>query len=84
MTTSNAPNTANPIHTTTAITIAITVNGEPRSVATGTAVGALMEGADALGSAIARNREVVPRSQWHEVLLHDGDAIEIVRPTQGG
>lgn len=73
-----------PTPAATATTIAITVNGTPRLIATGTEIDALMQGTDALGSAIACNREVVPRSHWHEVLLHDGDTIEIVRPTQGG
>ena len=37
-----------------------------------------------LGVAIARNSEVVPRSQWHSTALAEGDAIELVTAIQGG
>ena len=64
--------------------ITVTVNGEERRLPRGTAIATPMTDVDTLGSAIARNREVVPRSHWDEVLLTDGDTIEVVRPTQGG
>jgi len=34
--------------------------------------------------AIERNCEIVPRSLYHEVMLDDGDAIEIVHFIGGG
>ena len=37
-----------------------------------------------LGVAVARNAEVVPRSQWSSVVLTPGDDIEIVTAVQGG
>lgn len=37
-----------------------------------------------LGVAVARNAEVVPRSQWHGTALADGDDIELVTAVQGG
>ena len=38
----------------------------------------------ARGVAVAVNYRVIPRSQWQEFVLHDGDALEIIRATQGG
>ena len=37
-----------------------------------------------LGVAVARNAEVVPRSQWTATALTPGDDIEIVTAVQGG
>lgn len=37
-----------------------------------------------LGVAVARNAEVVPRSQWSSVVLTTGDDVEIVTAVQGG
>lgn len=34
--------------------------------------------------AVARNGEVVPRHRWAEVLIQDGDVIEVVRMVGGG
>lgn len=36
------------------------------------------------GVAVAINEEVVPRGEWTTRALKPGDAIEIVRPVQGG
>ncbi|MDE3086541.1 MAG: sulfur carrier protein ThiS [Acidobacteriota bacterium] len=36
------------------------------------------------GIAVARNREVVPRSTWDETALEPGDRIEIVTAAAGG
>ena len=36
------------------------------------------------GIAVARNREVVPRSRWETEFVTQDDEIEIVRATQGG
>jgi thiamine biosynthesis protein ThiS len=35
-------------------------------------------------TAVALNREVAQRSRYAEILLHDGDKIEIVHPMGGG
>ena len=66
----------------------VTVNGEAKSLQ-GDAV--TIEGLlDALeieqrkGVAIAVNLSVVPRSQWGDTRVSDGDEVEIVRATQGG
>ena len=37
-----------------------------------------------LGVAVARNADVVPRSQGHGTALADGDDIELVTAVQGG
>ena len=34
--------------------------------------------------AIERNREIVPRGQWAETILADGDRLEIVHFVGGG
>jgi sulfur carrier protein len=36
------------------------------------------------GVAVAVNGEVVPRSQWAEVALRDGDRVEVLTAAQGG
>lgn len=62
--------------------ITVRVNGEPRAVAAGSRIAALVgEGA---GVAVARNGTVVPRSAWERVTLEPGDDVEIVRAVQGG
>ncbi|MDT4888195.1 thiS: thiamine biosynthesis protein ThiS [compost metagenome] len=37
-----------------------------------------------LGVAVARNSEVVPRSQWSATALAEGDDVELVTAVQGG
>ncbi|MCB5283559.1 sulfur carrier protein ThiS [Arthrobacter sp. AL08] len=37
-----------------------------------------------LGVAVARNADVVPRSQWYTTALVDGDDLELVTAVQGG
>ena len=37
-----------------------------------------------LGVAVARNSEVVPRSQWSVTALAEGDDVELVTAVQGG
>ncbi|MDR6850791.1 thiazole synthase [Sphingomonas sp. BE123] len=67
-------------------TITITVNGEHRRVAGGITLADL---ANELGLvpekvAVERNLEVVPRSTLAQVIVEDGDAIEIVHFVGGG
>ncbi len=61
------------------------VNGERRETGA-TRIAALLAELEFAGTqlAIAINRSVVPRARWGEIELHDGDAIEIISPRQGG
>lgn len=66
----------------------ITVNGEPRPLPTHRSVKALLraEGLDPArrGIAVAVNGAVVPRQQWDESAVGEGDTVEIVKPFSGG
>ena len=62
------------------------LNGEERNFA---GVGTLGELIDHLGMkgdrvAVELNREIVPRAQWSEAQLHEGDQLEIVHFVGGG
>jgi sulfur carrier protein len=66
--------------------IAITVNGEARSVISGTTVAALI-GELGFGDrrvAVERNLEVVPRAQHATTVLGNGDRLEVVTFVGGG
>jgi thiamine biosynthesis protein ThiS len=63
----------------------LTINGESQ-ISSAETLGALVEG---LGMkpdrvAIELNREIVPRDQWPQTTLHDGDRLEIVHFVGGG
>ncbi|WP_328746651.1 sulfur carrier protein ThiS [Streptomyces sp. NBC_00285] len=64
----------------------ISVNGEPRECAPGTAldtvVGALAPAPS--GVAAALNETVVPRAQWASTSLAEGDRVEVLTAVQGG
>ncbi|HEU4774591.1 MAG TPA: sulfur carrier protein ThiS [Lysobacter sp.] len=64
----------------------ITLNGEPRSLATPTTLTQLLlaEGLAERRVAIEVNGEIVPRSLHGERALADGDTIEIVHALGGG
>jgi sulfur carrier protein len=76
----------------------IILNGAPHTVAVGASISTLVSqvtgrplAADGqatdggkLGVAVARNAEVVPRSQWFATALADGDDVELVTAVQGG
>ena len=66
--------------------IQITVNGEPRSVAPELPAAQLIELLELGGRRLAMeiNREILPRSQYAEHRLSDGDRIEIVQAIGGG
>ena len=68
------------------MTITIALNGEPRQVAAGTTVAQLVTELDAgpRGVAVARNQEVVIRSEWARTPLVDGDRVDVLRAAQGG
>ncbi|MFB6552817.1 MULTISPECIES: sulfur carrier protein ThiS [unclassified Streptomyces] len=64
----------------------ISVNGEPRQVAPGTALDALVGTLTAApsGVAAALNETVVPRARWSATALADGDRVEVLTAVQGG
>ena len=72
--------------TTTAATIAITVNGEAREVPAPATMADLLAriGLDTRKVAVERNLEIVPRSAYAETALAEGDALEIVHFIGGG
>ncbi len=64
----------------------LTVNGEPREVAAGTTLDALIAtlGLRRDGIAAALNDEVVPRGRHAGTPLHDGDRLELIVAVAGG
>jgi thiamine biosynthesis protein ThiS len=66
--------------------ISITLNGEPRKVVAGQSIAALVAsiGLEPGKVAVERNLEIVPRSMLGDVVLADGDVLEIVHFVGGG
>jgi sulfur carrier protein len=64
----------------------ITVNGTITEVAEGGSVGDLVRDRtdDRRRVAVARNGEVVPRSEWDTARLSEGDLVEVLAPVAGG
>jgi sulfur carrier protein len=66
----------------------IELNGTPVELADGAtiaeAVAAAGANGDRRGVAVALEGEVVPRGEWEETPLRDGQAVEVVRAIQGG
>lgn len=67
----------------------VTINGEERRVPYGIRVPDLLRAVDldpdqARGIAVAVNDEVVPRREWVDHVLGEGDRVEIVTAKQGG
>ena len=66
--------------------INLTVNGEKRELAEPTKLTAFLETLDINPRyvAVAHNGAVLQRQRWPEVVLQDGDVLEIVRMAGGG
>lgn len=64
----------------------IFVNGEPKTVAEGITAQQLVEQLELTGKRIAmeRNQSIVPRSQYAQTELREGDRIEIIHAVGGG
>ena len=63
------------------------VNGSERTVADGTTVRDLVEllgVAAARGVAVARNGDVLLRSEWDTTPVESGDRLEVLHAVQGG
>lgn len=67
-------------------TCEIRLNGEPRKVATGTTVAALLDemGRHPRTVAVELNGDILPRDQYPQRSLVAGDRLEIVGFVQGG
>jgi sulfur carrier protein len=68
--------------------VTVHVNGEPRELAPGTTVHALLAVLDVPGGgrgvAVAVDAEVVPRGRWETTELDEGARVEVLRAIQGG
>ena len=66
----------------------IWLNGHARDLQPGTslaeAVDALIAPLDGRGVAAAVDGEVVPRDEWKQTTLADGQRVEVVQAVQGG
>lgn len=64
----------------------IHVNGEPKQIAEGLSLSALLLELDLKveAVAVALNLSVVPRSRLAEQILSEGDRVEVVRAVGGG
>jgi thiamine biosynthesis protein ThiS len=67
-------------------TISLVLNGKPREVEPQTSLPALLEqlGVDRRMIAVAHNGDVLPRDRYDDVVLQDGDHVEVVRMVGGG
>ncbi|MEU0006346.1 sulfur carrier protein ThiS [Streptomyces sp. NPDC006314] len=68
------------------MSVTISVNGERREIAPGTALDSLVRTLTAAPSGVAAavNETVVPRTQWAATALADGDRVEVLTAVQGG
>jgi len=71
---------------TTLAALSITINGESRRISPGLTVAGLIAelGLNPKKVAVERNLEIVPRSTHGQVILADGDQLEIVHFVGGG
>ena len=66
--------------------IAISINGTPRHFDTDISVATLLEHMQLVGKRVAleHNGAIVPRSQFPQQMLANGDSVEIVVAVGGG
>ena len=64
----------------------LTINGKEQTLDDGLTLAQLVEqlGMKSDRVAVERNREIVPRAQWGDTSLSDGDRLEIVHFVGGG
>ena len=64
----------------------VTINGDPRRVAAGATIAAMLRelGIDPRRVAVERNLAIVPKSTLEDVRVDDGDQYEIVHFVGGG
>ena len=63
----------------------VKVNGEPKDIA-GKTLAEYLETTnyDVKRIAVERNGDIVPKAQYGETVLHDGDSLEVVSFVGGG
>ena len=68
------------------MTLKLIVNGAERELEAATTLAAYLETLGFVGRyvAVARNGDVLERQTFPDVMLEDGDRLEIVRPVGGG
>ncbi len=69
------------------MSITLQLNGDQQTVVVATLgelMAELLEGKPTGFVAVAHNGTVVPRAQWAETRLSEGDELEVVRPVPGG
>jgi sulfur carrier protein len=66
--------------------ISVTLNGKPRSIEAEVALPELLTQLeiDERRIAVAINDEIVPKNQYKNITVRDGDVIEVVRMVGGG
>jgi sulfur carrier protein len=64
----------------------VVVNGKPMDLPEGLTIDGLLVHLKVRReyTAVALNREVTPKQEYAQSVLHDGDKVEIVRPMGGG
>ncbi|MHC4940855.1 MAG: sulfur carrier protein ThiS [Planctomycetota bacterium] len=64
----------------------VRLNGEDRDFADGTTLAQLVDEItkDRSRVAVERNREIAPRATWNEVVVAEGDEVEVVTLVGGG
>jgi len=64
----------------------ITLNGKRHEADESTRIGALLDslGLEQEHTVVERNGDIIERDRFEDIVLHDGDAIEIVRFVGGG
>ena len=64
----------------------LTVNGETREAPHGATLQDVIAslGIDGRRVAVERNREIAPKSLWSQIVLSEGDQLEIVQFVGGG
>lgn len=64
----------------------ITLNGKQHEAPDGTRIDALLDslGVEMEHTVVERNGDIIERTRLGEVMLHDGDAIEVVSFVGGG
>ncbi|MES4888459.1 sulfur carrier protein ThiS [Streptomyces sp. NPDC096012] len=68
------------------LSVTISVNGERRDIAPGTALDSLVRALTPAPSGVAAavNETVVPRARWADTALAEGDRVEVLTAVQGG